>query len=56
MKKLVLLTSIAFLLISTEIFSACPTPKDCIGNPYDGPYYRNIVLTPTCTLRYEYCY
>jgi hypothetical protein len=55
------LKTIMFLLASflfvNQANSQCPTnPLDCPLNPFIGPFNRTIELTPTCSLRYEYCW
>lgn len=57
MKTIIRLSIVLSIVLNVGIHGACPTnPLDCPGNPFIGPLYRNIELTPTCTLRYEYCY
>lgn len=59
MKKSILMILLSILSIGGFTISskaACPTPMDCLGEPFIGPFYRNFALSPTCTLRYEYCY
>lgn len=43
-------------IFSTNMKAECPTPMDCPDDPFIGPFYRNIALSETCTLRYEYCW
>jgi len=51
-----LLVAISSAIIAGGVYAQCPTPKDCPGDPYNGPFYRTIPLSPTCSLRYEYCW
>lgn len=51
------LFGLLFSLFSVSaVYAACPTPMDYFDIPFEGPFYREIALSPTCTLRYEYCW
>lgn len=44
------------IVIPNNTKAECPTPIDCPWTPFQSGGYRNIPLSETCTLRYEYCW